>query len=285
MKRYLRPLAWATLVANIGIIVTGGVVRLTGSGLGCDTWPRCNGEDFTPHGELNMHSAIEFGNRLLTFVLAAIAVATLVAAWNSAHRKLALVLAIGIPAQAVLGGITVLMDLNPWVVAFHMVISLAMVALAVMLLWRVNHPEGRPVTASRPIKALSVGLAIATTATLYVGTMVTGAGPHAGDEEAPRNGLSTLEISQVHADVVCLLIGLSLAILAIAWRSDAKLAATVLVAVELSQGTIGWVQYFTDLPIVLVGFHMLGAGLTAAAAAWTFFAIRSAKPQVAEAGQ
>ncbi|WP_300682717.1 COX15/CtaA family protein [Nocardioides sp.] len=278
MQKYLRPLAWATLIANIGIIVTGGVVRLTGSGLGCDTWPRCNGEDFTPHAELNHHSIIEFANRMLTWVLVAIAIATVVAAWRTTHRRLTVAIACGIPAQAVIGGITVLADLNPWIVSLHMVASLVIVSFAVLLLWRIYQPAGRVVTATTPIKALTIALAATTAAVLYAGTVVTGAGPHAGDADAPRNGLSTLELSQVHADLVCLLIGLTIGILALVWRTDACTAALALFCVELGQGAIGWIQYFTDLPTVLVGFHMLGAGLTAAAAAWVFHAARTAQP-------
>ena len=137
------PLAWATLVANIVLVVTGGAVRLTGSGLGCPTWPRCTDEAFRPHGELEFHSAIEFGNRMLTFVLVAIAVATFVVAWRTRRRdlrRMALVLALGIPAQAVIGGITVLTDLNPWVVSLHLLCSLAMIGAAVRLLLSVDAP-------------------------------------------------------------------------------------------------------------------------------------------------
>ena len=133
----MRPLAWATLVANIGLVVTGGAVRLTGSGLGCPTWPRCTDRSFRPHGELDLHQAIEFGNRMLTFVLVAIAVATFVVAWRTGRRDLramALIVALGIPAQAVIGGITVLTDLNPWVVSFHLLCSLAIIGVAVRLL-------------------------------------------------------------------------------------------------------------------------------------------------------
>ena len=143
----LRPLAWATLVANCVLVVTGGAVRLTGSGLGCPTWPRCTDRSFRPHGALDVHEAIEFGNRMLTFVLVAIAIATFVAAWRSGRRDLrilGLVLALGIPAQAIIGGITVLTDLNPWVVSFHLLCSLAIIGLAVLLLWRLDHPYAAP---------------------------------------------------------------------------------------------------------------------------------------------
>ena len=141
--RWMRPLAWATLVANIGLVVTGGAVRLTGSGLGCPTWPRCTDRSFRPHGELDLHQAIEFGNRMLTFVLVAIAVATFVVAWRTGRRdlrNLALIVALGIPAQAVIGGITVLTDLNPWVVSFHLLCSLAIIGVAVRLLLSVDAP-------------------------------------------------------------------------------------------------------------------------------------------------
>ena len=147
----VRPLAWATLVANCVLVVTGGAVRLTGSGLGCPTWPRCTERSFRPHGALDVHEAIEFGNRMLTFVLVAVAVATLVAAWQTGRRDLrilALVLALGIPAQAVIGGVTVLTDLNPWVVSFHLLCSLAIIGLAVLFLWRLDRPRARLRTAA-----------------------------------------------------------------------------------------------------------------------------------------
>ena len=183
--RSLRRLAWATLAANILLIVTGGAVRLTGSGLGCPTWPRCNDNSFTPHGAMGVHQFIEFGNRSLTFVLVAIAVATFVAARQAARRldrpdllRLSVVLALAIPAQAVLGGITVLSDLNPWIVSLHLVLSLAIVSVAVLFLHRLDHP---PV---RPARGVVPGLAWTTYAVtwlvLYAGTAVTGAGPHAG---------------------------------------------------------------------------------------------------------
>jgi len=141
--RWLRPLGWATLVSNAVLVVTGGAVRLTGSGLGCPTWPRCTDQSFTPHGALDVHTAIEFGNRTLTFVLVAIAIATFVVMWRTGRRDLrtmALVVALGIPAQAVIGGITVLTDLNPWVVSLHLLCSLAIIGVAVRMLLSVDAP-------------------------------------------------------------------------------------------------------------------------------------------------
>ena len=265
---WVRRWGWATLAANVGLVVTGGAVRLTGSGLGCPTWPRCTDESFTPHRAMDVHSAIEFGNRMLTFVLVAIAVATFVAAWRSGRRDLRLLaggLALGIPAQAVIGGITVLTNLNPWVVSLHLMCSLAIIALAVLFLRRIDRPT------RAPVRDAATRLAWATYAAgwavLYVGTVVTGSGPHAGDQDAPRNGLDPLQVSQLHADLVFLLLGLSLGLALVLRGSEiaAFRASLVVIGVELAQGAIGFIQYFTELPELLVGLHMLGAALLAAA--------------------
>jgi cytochrome c oxidase assembly protein subunit 15 len=278
VARFVKPLGWATLVANVMLVVTGGAVRLTGSGLGCPTWPRCTDESFRPHGALDLHEAIEFGNRMLTFVLVAIAVATFVAAWQTGRRdlrRLSVVLALGIPAQAVIGGITVLTDLNPWVVSFHLLCSMAIIGLAVLFLRRIDHPD--------PVRARGglVGLAWATFASawvvLYLGTVVTGSGPHAGDVKAPRNDLDPLQVSQLHADSVFLFLGLTIGLLfalaATHASAEARRAVAVLLAVSLGQGAIGFVQYFTDLPEVLVGFHMLGAALVSAGVTWALLTV------------
>src|SRR5687767_8589420 len=130
--RPLWALAVANLLANIGIVVTGGVVRLTGSGLGCPTWPRCTEESYVAHGELGVHGVIEFGNRMLTWVLVAVAIACVIAAWQSGDRRaraLSVIIALGVPAQAVLGGITVLTQLNPFVVALHLLVSMAIISV------------------------------------------------------------------------------------------------------------------------------------------------------------
>ncbi|GAA5149511.1 COX15/CtaA family protein [Nocardioides marinquilinus] len=268
---HVRRLGWASLVANIGIVVTGGAVRLTGSGLGCPTWPRCTDASFRPHGELGAHGVIEFGNRMLTFVLVAVAIATFVAAWQTGRRQLrahALVLALGVPAQAVIGGITVLTDLNPWIVALHLLVSMAMVGVAVLFLRRTRDPDATWTPHGR--LPLLAWLLLATTwVVLYLGTVVTGAGPHAGDAETPRNGLDPQQLSQLHADAVFLLVGLTVGLLlAVDRGSRARRAVAVLLVVELAQGTVGFVQYFTDLPEVLVGVHMLGAALISVAATW-----------------
>ncbi len=276
---WVRPLGWATLVANVLLVVTGGAVRLTGSGLGCPTWPRCTDTSFIPHGALDLHEAVEFGNRMLTFVLTAVAVATLLAAWRTGRRDLRVLstaLALGIPAQAVVGGITVLTDLNPWVVSFHLLSSMAIIGLAVLFIRRIDQPA--PDTARGPVVVLAWTTFAAVWVVLYIGTVVTGSGPHAGDAEAPRNGLDPLQMSQLHTDAVFLLVGLTIGLLIAIHATDgsreARRAVLFLLAVEVGQGAIGFVQYATDLPELLVGFHMLGAALISATVTWTLLAVR-----------
>jgi cytochrome c oxidase assembly protein subunit 15 len=282
LDRNLFRLAVASLVVNVAIVITGGVVRLTGSGLGCPTWPRCTEESFTPRGAMDVHAAIEFGNRMVTFLIAAVAVATFVAAWRSGRttlRILALVLALGVPAQAVLGGITVLTDLNPWTVALHLMVSMAMISVAVVLVQRVREPDG----VAEPAVPESVGwlirlIFVVGWVVLYLGTVVTGSGPHAGDADAPRNGLDPRAVSQLHVDFVFLLLGLTIAVVLVLRAVDAppraRDAANTLLLVELGQGVIGFVQYFTGLPIVLVSLHLLGAAFTAAAMTWLLLGAR-----------
>lgn len=276
---WLRPLAWATLVANIGIVLTGGAVRLTGSGLGCPTWPRCTDRSYTPHGELDYHSAIEFGNRTLTFVLVAIAVATLVAGWRSGRRDvrtMVVLLFLGIPAQALIGGVTVKTGLNPWVVAFHLLVSLAIIGLAVRLLRSLDGPL--PPAHDDKLTWLAWATFGGAWSVLYVGTVVTGSGPHAGDLDAKRTGLDPATVSQLHADLVFLFVGMTvgllLALVAAGGRSRAVRAVSVLLGVELAQGAIGFVQYATDLPVLLVGLHLLGAALVSATVTWTLLEVR-----------
>ncbi|MDP9817091.1 COX15/CtaA family protein [Spirilliplanes yamanashiensis] len=267
----LSRLAFASVVANVGIVVTGAAVRLTGSGLGCPTWPRCTAESYTTTAEMGIHGAVEFGNRLLTFVLGAIALAGFLGALLQRRRRRSLVLLslailLGIPGQGVIGGITVLTNLNPWVVGLHFLLSMALIAGAYAFWRRVRDGDGpaRPVVPA-PLRTLVQLTALVSAAVIVVGVVVTGSGPHSGDGGAKRNGLDQENISQVHADLVFLLVGLSVALWfalrAVHAPPAAVRAAGVLVLVELSQGLIGFVQYFTGLPVVLVGAHMLGACL------------------------
>jgi cytochrome c oxidase assembly protein subunit 15 len=277
----VRRLALASIVANIAIVVTGGAVRLTASGLGCPTWPRCTDDSLVTTPENGIHGYVEFGNRLLTFVLAAVAVATLVAALGlrPRHRHLswlALVLLLGIPAQAIIGGITVLTELNPWVVMLHFLCSMVLIGLATVLHHRTadTADTGDTGDTSRRVHPLLRRLGLVTVGVLavvlYLGTVVTGSGPHAGDAGARRTGLDPQLMSQLHADGVFLLVGLSVALLVALHAAGApgeiRRAAAVLVGIELTQGAIGYTQYFTGLPVALVNLHLLGAGLLVVAA-------------------
>lgn len=266
-RAHLRALAIANLVANIVIVVTGGAVRLTASGLGCPTWPNCTKGRLVYHEDLGLHGAIEFGNRMLTYVLVAIAVACVLAAWRrpGVVRRLATAIAIGIPMQGVVGGITVLTDLNPWIVAIHLLLSMGMIGLCVWLVDEVAGPT-RP-AAGAPTRALAWAVLAIGAVVLWLGTVVTGSGPHAGDEKAPRNGLDPAVASHVHGFAVWALVLLSLTLTVLAARRNERTLAffgSVLLGIELAQGVLGYVQYYTDLPGLLVGLHMLGAALVAA---------------------
>jgi cytochrome c oxidase assembly protein subunit 15 len=274
-------LALLNAVANGVIVVTGGAVRLTGSGLGCPTWPRCTTRSLVPTRELAVHGVIEFSNRTLTFVLTLAAIAVVLAVFRSSRRDLrplALVSFLGIPAQALLGGITVLTGLNPWIVALHFLLSMVLVGVATTLWLRSREPGvGQPLV-NRGFRLLVAGVAAAAAAVLVVGTVVTGSGPHSGDPKAGRTGLDPLLISQLHADLVFLLVGLTAALLVALYATAApdrvRRAVRDLLIVELAQGVVGFVQYFTKLPITLVLVHMLGAVLITAFTARLLWSLR-----------
>ena len=284
--RFVHRWAIALLISNVGIVATGGAVRVTGSGLGCPTWPRCTDESFVPHGELGVHGAIEFGNRMLTWVLIVIAIATWVAVLRfagSARRDkwLVTLIALGIPFQGVIGGITVLTQLNPWVVALHFLLSMALVSAATVLVYRMRPyptpvaPESSdsdaPPTATRRLGIYLAWLVyLVTWGTIYLGTVVTGSGPHAGDADAPRNGLDPDNATQLHADAVFALVGLAIAALVYArvFARPQQRSAVVFMLLLLLQGLIGFVQFATDLPVALVIAHMFGSALLLIGATW-----------------
>ena len=262
----LRGWSIVSLVMNIVIVVTGGLVRLTGSGLGCPTWPRCTEDSYVSHPELGIHGAIEFGNRLFTLVLIIAAALTLVSAMlyrengrpRSDLRWLAGGLALGIPLQGVIGGITVLTQLNPYVVGLHLLLSMVLIALAVWLVRKAWHlaparVSGLSVAATR-VTFVLMWLAI------WLGTLVTGSGPHAGDENAPRNGLDAMLLTGLHSGMVYATVAASV-ICFVLLRSR---AAVLLLLVEVVQGGIGMAQYQLGLPIWLVALHLLGASLAIA---------------------
>ncbi|WP_022909794.1 COX15/CtaA family protein [Aestuariimicrobium kwangyangense] len=279
----LRRWSWASLVANIGIIVTGAIVRLTASGLGCSTWPQCNDAAYVPHGAISHHSLIEFGNRLLTFVLIIIAVAC----WITARRvtvddprgrlvrRLTLLVALGIPFQGVIGGVTVLSGLNPFVVALHLLLSLVLVVLIVRLLFAVTAVV--PDTVGRLDRTLGVATFALMMVACWLGTVVTGSGPHAGDGGAARTGFDIEVVARIHSATVWLTVLLTVTVLVRAWRAGHRVVrrwATALVGVELVQAGIGYLQFFTGLPAGVVLLHLLGAGLAAAAAASVMYSSR-----------
>jgi cytochrome c oxidase assembly protein subunit 15 len=265
--------ALVNAVANGAIVVTGGAVRLTGSGLGCPTWPRCTGSSIVPTPELAGHGVIEFTNRLLTFALTAAAIATVVFVFRSVRRDLR-----RLAVLSLLGGITVLTGLNPWTVAAHFLVSMVLVAVATTLWLRSREPGvGQPLL-QRPFVLLVAGIAVVTAAVLFIGTVVTGSGPHSGDPKAGRTGFDPQLVSQLHADVVFLLVGLTVAMLVALYATDSpdriRRAARDLLIVQLAQGLVGYVQYFTNLPIALVLLHMLGAVLITAFTARLVWSVR-----------
>jgi cytochrome c oxidase assembly protein subunit 15 len=225
---------------------------------------------------------VEFGNRMMTFVLTAVAVLTFVAALKVGRRslvRLSFLLGLVIPAQAVIGGITVLTGLNPWIVAFHLLVSMAIIAGGVVLLRRLEEGDGPPQPlVPRGAQRLIQTLYLVTWAVLYLGTVVTGSGPHSGDDGAARNGLDLEAMSHVHAALVYLLVVLTVAAVVVLRRvgapGDAQRAVGWLLALELAQGLVGFVQFFTGLPELLVALHLLGAALVTVAATRLLVTVR-----------
>lgn len=281
----LRRLAGANLVAQIGIMVTGVTVRVTGSGLGCPTFPQCFPGSMIPVSNADiapLHQWVEFGNRLLTFVLVAIAGALLLAALRTRPRRrrltlLAALIPVGIVVQALIGGITVLTGLAWGTVSLHFMVSSALVWLSVALLRATTEGSGppRPVVPGA-IRALVAVSSAVLAALLLAGTLVTAAGPHAGDADTPRLGLGVETAAQLHAELLVgylgLLVGLGFALRAVAAPPALERRFRLLLGVVLAQGLLGAVQYVLDVPEALVVAHVLGAGLVTAAAAAVWFA-------------
>ena len=264
--RRVRFIAWASLVSQTLIVGTGGAVRLTGSGLGCPTWPRCTAESFVATPEMGIHGIVEFGNRLLTFVLIIIAVLAFLFVVRLRRERpellrLTIALGLGIPVQAVIGGITVLTGLNPWVVGFHFVVSAVLVALATVFVYRVYRGRSMPrLLVSRRVRALALATTAGAWVTVLVGIVVTGSGPHAGDGGAARNGLDSELLQHVHSWPAYVTFALSLALLVVALRAGVpalRTAALALVAVEATQIAVGLAQARLGLPELLVGIHMV----------------------------
>jgi heme a synthase len=283
----LKLYAWASLASQILIVVTGGLVRLTGSGLGCPTWPRCTEESFVTVPEMGLHGVIEFGNRLLTFVLVIIALLTFIVVRRTAKSQRfgltwpALVLGLGIIAQALLGGLTVLMGLNPWIVGAHFVLSGVLISIASVLVWRVYSPVPKPFSYTAFL--LAWPLFVIGWITVLVGVVVTGAGPHAGDANTPRNGLDLEVWQHYHAWPAYLMTSLSLLMLVLvvnsankpAIQSPAVRALAILLVVAVLQAVLGIVQSRLGVPALMAGIHMLGAALIISLLTFQLLALRS----------
>ena len=280
---------WASLISQVLIVVTGGVVRLTGSGLGCPTWPKCTTGSLITTPEMGIHGIIEFTNRMLTFILALVAVLTFVTVvrLGKALRKgllaPALILALGIPAQAVLGGFTVWSKLNPWFVGAHFVLSGYMIVIASLLVWRAitsQHTPVSPVMYSMANAIFPVGVV-----TVVIGVLVTGAGPHSGDAASVRNGLDLTVWQHFHSYPAYLLLTLAIMQLGLMIRRDGKAFGSFqskvlsgLVVVLVAQAIIGVAQARMGVPPVLVGLHMLGASVLCSLLTFQWLVVRG-KPQ------
>lgn len=276
---WLGRILLTNLAMQVLIVVTGGLVRLTGSGLGCPTWPQCEPGSYTPSFEPadGIHPYIEFGNRMLGILVGAVALLTVLAVWRWARRRpmtlLAGLVLGGTLTQGVLGGITVRTGLHPLTVMAHFLISMLLVVASTLLVW---HLRSRPSGPGAPprLRGLSWALVGVGALVLVLGTVVTGAGPHSGDADEPaRLGLDPELMSRVHAGSVWVFLGLLVAVFLVLRRMplDARALTrpwTVVLAVTLLQGVIGYVQYFTGLPVALVSLHMLGAALLTVALTW-----------------
>ncbi len=265
--RVLAPATGFLLFLQAALVVTGGAVRLTGSGLGCPTWPECTPGSYTPvphQAEEALHVWIEFANRLLTFVLVIAAVVVLAAVLRTGRkdlRGLALGQFLGIFGQGVLGGITVLTDLHPLPVAGHLILSIILIAGATSLRAQRFAPKVAETPAPLTKKIASVHV-ITSFAVIVLGTLVTGSGPHAGDEKARRFGFDIQTVAWIHADVVIFLLGTTFAFFVATGTSVAtKRRLKIFTVIALAQGAIGYIQYFTGIPEVLVAAHLLGATL------------------------
>ncbi|PNW08796.1 heme A synthase [Microbacterium testaceum] len=288
VDRRVRVFAWLSFVAEVLIIGTGGAVRLTGSGLGCPTWPKCTADSLVNTHEMGIHGVIEFGNRTLTGLVGILAIAVVVLVWRMRRERrvlfvLSLVVLVGIVAQAVVGGITVLTGLNPFIVGFHYVASVSLVAVCAAFLVRMNQPTGPRLLA---VPRWFAGLVHATTGvlalTIVFGVLTTGAGPHSGDASAGRNGFDAEVLEHVHSWPGYALFALTLVVVAAAWRLRLPVRrwTLALLAVELVQIAVGLYQARNGLPEFAVGTHMVLAAL--AAATMTVVVLHLKQPATAE---
>ena len=254
------------LFLQSALVLTGGAVRLTGSGLGCPTWPECTPGSYTPvpyQAEGQFHAWIEFGNRLLTFALLLVAVIAVFKVVGTRRKDLGLLVAgqvLGILGQGLLGGITVLTDLHPLPVAGHLLLSMLLIAGATSLYSRRHEPHVKVPAATKTISLVSQAHIAISFIVLILGTIVTGSGPHAGDEKAQRFDFDIRSVAILHADAVIFLMGLTIALLvAASVTHSTKKAIYIFFGISLAQGGIGYAQYLTGIPELLVAIHLAGA--------------------------
>ena len=275
VDRRVRVAAWASLVSQILIIGTGGGVRLTGSGLGCPTWPRCTEDSFVSTAEMGFHGLIEFGNRLLTFVLIIIAIVMFVFVLRMRKERpelfrMSLGLGLGIPGQAVIGGVTVLTNLNPYVVGLHYFLSAVLVAVAAVLVYRVRRgPQQSGWGVAPPVRLMGGALLAVLGISVVLGILTTGSGPHAGDAGAARNGLDSWLLQHFHAWPSYIVLGLVVTLSALAWFAGVgspgyRRAVTGSLAVTVVQILVGLFQANNGLPVLAVGVHMVLAAVLVA---------------------
>jgi heme a synthase len=290
VDRRVRVIAWASLVSQTLIVGTGGAVRLTGSGLGCPTWPRCTPESFVATPEMGIHGIVEFGNRLLTFVLVIIAIIAFAFVVRMRRERpellrLSVALGLGIPAQAIIGGITVLTNLNPWVVGFHFVVSAVLVALATVFVVRVYRGQAGPLLALPSfVRPLALATAVVVWITVLVGIVVTGSGPHAGDGGAARNGLDSELWQHFHSWPAYASFAGAVLLAIVARQVGTRLmrrATLALVAVELVQIGVGLAQARLGLPVILVGVHMVLACVLVAVMTLVLLSLRAPRAAIA----
>lgn len=278
MPAVVRRLALSTLLLQMLLVITGAAVRVTGSGLGCPTWPRCTGESLTNTAEQGLHGVIEFGNRGLAVLVEAVAVVLVLVVRRQApqHTRLALIQAAVVPIQAVIGGLLVLSGLNPYVLMLHFLTSFPLIFAAALLVRRL-----RPGGAESPVvRRLAAGMVAAASLVLVLGSLVTGTGPHAGDPKVARLGFDPREITQLHADAVFLLVGLTLATLVVGWSTPLRAHVLAVAGLLVAQATLGYWQYFNGVPSLAVGLHVAGATFTFTAAVWLLHSARPVATQV-----
>ncbi|MFC8003327.1 heme A synthase [Streptomyces olivaceus] len=283
--RTVQRAAFVALAMAVVIVVTGGAVRLTGSGLGCPTWPKCTDDSLTSTSEMGLHGVIEFGNRMLTYVLCAAVGWAIIAARSQKPYRRSLTL-LGwtqfwvVMGNAVLGGVVVLVGLNPYTVAAHFLLSTALIAVATVMWQRTREGDAAPrPLVGKAVQQLMWVLTAVSILLIAVGTVVTGAGPHAGDSsDVPRMPVDWEMVSKAHAVLAWIVVTLTFALWFVLKAVDAPKGPSArtrdLFLVLLAQGAVGYVQYFTDLPEILVGLHMLGSCLVWIAVLRVLLALR-----------